>query len=418
MPDRESALQPGTVELPNRGRIQEAGVSFSRALFGRVDHGLAAAAAGIAAAAGLSEPNGGSMEDSLMEIASQAFDTMNKMSNLTKLLPLLSFAVGLAQTPPAATPPAPKPAVKPASAKPAAPKPAAPKAAPKPAAVKPAIAKTATGKPKDPTDKVVLTVGAEKLTVADFERLVDSLPEQFRTQVRGVGKRQFLEQLVQIKVLSLEARRRKIDQTPGFLAQAAFQRDNLLAQSLYQDISANLKIDEAEARKYFEQHKGESEQVRARHILIKAKGSPMPAAPDKKELSDEEALAKAREIRKRILAGEDFATLAKAESDDKGSGLNGGDLGMFKHGQMVPAFDAAAFTQPIGEVGEPVKTQFGYHVIKVEQRDVKTFDELRPELEKKMRPELARKAMDELRKGSTVVVDDSFFGAPPAPPKP
>ena len=173
-----------------------------------------------------------------------------------------------------------------------------------------------------------------------------------------------------------------------------------------------MKIGEEEAHKYFEEHKSESEQVRARHILIKMKGSPVPSAPDKKELSDEEALGKVREIRKRILAGEDFATIARAESDDKGSGLSGGDLGSFKRGAMVPAFDAAAFSQPIGEIGEPVKTQFGYHIIKVEQRDIKTFDELRPELEKKMRPELARKAIDEFRKNAAVVVDDTYFGAP------
>ncbi len=337
------------------------------------------------------------------------------MSKLTCFLPLLTLALASAQTPPAA----PKPALtKPAVAKPAAAKPAVAKSpAAKPAIPKPAAAKTPAAKPSDPTSKVVLTIGEEKVTVADFERLVDSLPEQYRAQIRGAGKRQFLEQLIQIKVLSQEARKRRIDQTPGYMAQLAFQRDNLLAQSLYQDIAAKLTIGEAESRKYFEDHKGESEQVRARHILIKMKGSPAPSAPDKKELTEEEALAKVTEIRKRILAGEDFATIAKAESDDKGSGLSGGDLGSFKRGAMVPAFDQAAFTQPIGVVGEPVKTQFGYHIIKVEQRDSKTFDELRPEMEKKMRPDLARKTMEDLRKGSTVVVDESFFGAPATAPK-
>lgn len=264
-------------------------------------------------------------------------------------------------------------------------------------------------------EKVVLTVGSEKMTIADFERLVDTLPEQYRAQIRGAGKRQFVDQIIQVRVLAQEARKRKLDQAANFLAQAAFQRDNILAQSLYQDISSRLQIPEADARKYFEEHKGEYEQTRARHILIRHKGSAVPAKPDQKELSEEESLAKTIEIRKRILGGEDFATIARAESADTGSGANGGDLGLFKRGQMVQAFDQVAFSIPVGELSEPVKTQFGYHLIKVERRESKTFDELRPELEKKLRPDLAKAALEELRKKAAVQVDDAFFG--PAAPK-
>src|SRR4029079_13799707 len=104
-----------------------------------------------------------------------------------------------------------------------------------------------------------------------------------------------------------------------------------------------------------------------------------------------------------LSAGEDFATLAKAESDDTGSGNMGGDLNFFGHGQMVPQFEQAAFAAPVGQVTEPVKTQFGYHLILVEKHEVKTFDEVRPEIEKKIRPELAKKAVDDLRKQTPVV---------------
>src|ERR1017187_9098563 len=77
---------------------------------------------------------------------------------------------------------------------------------------------------------------------------------------------------------------------------------------------------------------------------------------DAKELTDEEALAKAQEIRKKLVDGADFATLAKAESDDAGSGANGGDLGTFGKGRMVPAFEQVAFTIAVGELSEPVKS--------------------------------------------------------------
>jgi len=83
-------------------------------------------------------------------------------------------------------------------------------------------------------------------------------------------------------------------------------------------------------------------------------------------------------LRKKIQAGADFAELARQESDDAGSGANGGDLGSFRRGQMVPTFEQAAFAMQPGDLSEPVKTPFGYHVIKVEAKESKSFDEVRP----------------------------------------
>jgi parvulin-like peptidyl-prolyl isomerase len=83
---------------------------------------------------------------------------------------------------------------------------------------------------------------------------------------------------------------------------------------------------------------------------------------------------------------------------------------------MVPAFDQAAFSLPVGQVSEPVKTQFGYHLILVEKHEAKTFDEVRADIEKKIRPELAKQAVDNLRKQTKVNIDESFFGPEPTPP--
>jgi peptidyl-prolyl cis-trans isomerase C len=264
-------------------------------------------------------------------------------------------------------------------------------------------------------DKVVLTIGAEKVTAGEFDQLVNALPEQYRAAARGPNKRQFAEQIVRVRILSSEARNRKLDQSPALQRQLELQKENLLANALFQDMTANAKVDDATARQYFEQHKSEYETVHGAHILIRVKGSPLPAQPGKKELTEEEALAKAQEIHKRLLAGEDFAALAKTESDDVRSGANGGDLGSFKRDQMVPQFAEAAFSLPAGQLSEPVKTQFGYHLIKVAQHDVKSFDEVKPELEKKIRPELARSAVENLQKQTPVVMDEGFFGPPAAP---
>ena len=97
---------------------------------------------------------------------------------------------------------------------------------------------------------------------------------------------------------------------------------------------------------YYEAHKGEYEQVRARHILIRMQGSPVALPAGQKDLTEDEALAKALEIRQKIVDGADFADLARAESNDSGSSSNGGDLGFFKPGQMLPSFEEAAFALP------------------------------------------------------------------------
>jgi parvulin-like peptidyl-prolyl isomerase len=145
--------------------------------------------------------------------------------------------------------------------------------------------------------------------------------------------------------------------------------------------------------------------------LIRAAGSPSPSEPGKKELTDAEALAKAQEIRRKLAAGGDFAALAAQESDDTGSKDKGGDLNFFKHGQMVPQFDQAAFSLKVGEISEPVKTQFGYHIIKVEAR--KTYEDSKPEIDRRLRSELAQKMMEDLQKKANPTFDSDFFG--PAP---
>lgn len=320
------------------------------------------------------------------------------MTFFRSLLFVCPAAVLLAQTPP------PNPA--PASAAPANP-------APKPgSAVHPALPPgmlPAAKMPTVPPDRIVLTVGTFNLTAAQFDQLIDMLPEQMKTSARGPGRKQFAENLVRVLVLAQEGKRRGLDQTPSYKLQSSFQLDNYLAGLTFTQMGKESKVSEADARKYYEEHKQDWDGISARHILVRFQGSQVPVRQGQKDLTDAEALAKAQELRKRLVAGEDFAKLAKAESDDASSGANGGDLGTFHHGQMVPAFDAAASSLKAGEISEPVKTQFGYHIIKVEKRETKTFEEARPEIERKLAPEQSQKALEELVKSSTPVLDPEFF---------
>lgn len=273
----------------------------------------------------------------------------------------------------------------------------------------------AASTPVDP-NKVVLTIGDEQITEGQFEAMTNALPAQYQQYARGAGKRAFAEQIAQVKVLSQEAEKRKLDQDPKIKDELRFQRQNLLAEAMFLDLQKNVKIDDAEIQKYYDEHKSEYEVIKARHILVRVKGAPMQAPAGKPELTDAEALAKAKDIRAKLIAGADFATLAKAESDDTGSGTQGGELGEFRKGMMVPPFEQAAFAAKVNEISEPVKTPFGYHIIQVESHVTKTLAEATPDIEKKLRPEMARNEVNELRKTATVSMDPAFFGPPTSAP--
>ncbi len=296
----------------------------------------------------------------------------------------------------------------------------------------PAAAKQArpTGKPVvAPTaataEPAVFSAGSMKMTKSEFDALVKNLPESLRAQLAvdtPQGRRRFAEQLGEVAQYAGEAKRRGLDSTPTAKVQAVLQQQNFMASLLYQSLLEASKPAEGASRAWFDAHKGNYEQAKARHILVRFKGSPVPAKPNQKELSEDDALAKSKAIRERVVKGEDFAAVAKAESDDAGSGAQGGDLGSFGHGRMVPVFEQTAFSLPIGEISQPVKSQFGWHLIQVQERTVKDFAEVRAEIDKRLQTENAQKAMQEVKNSGKTVLDDSYFGAPapvaaqPGPP--
>jgi peptidyl-prolyl cis-trans isomerase C len=269
----------------------------------------------------------------------------------------------------------------------------------------------AAAAPVVPPDKVVLVVNETKLTAKQFNDLVEALPEQLRNTARGPGRRDFAQNVVKVLLLADEGKSLKIDQTPEFQLQEKIQVANLLAGKTFSQLAENLKLEDSDERAFYDAHKQDYEQVRARHILIRAAGSPSAAEVGKKEFSDAEALAKAQEIRKKLAAGADFAVLAAQESDDPGTKGKGGDLSFFKHGQMVPPFDQAAFSLKVGEISEPVKTQFGYHIIRVEAR--KTYEDSKLEVDRRLRAEMAQKTLDDIQKKANPTFDPDFFGPPP-----
>ena len=292
------------------------------------------------------------------------------------------------------TPPSPAPTAAPAAPqqRPAAPAPAPGQPQPQAQAQQPAT---------DP-NKVVLTVGDQKVTAGEVEALVNDLPARQQQLLQQAGKRMLAEELVRIKLLAQEAQKRKLDQDPKTRRQLELTRDQILAGAVASDV----------LREQYSQNKEKYEKIRARHILIRTPGSRVPVRPGQKELTEAEAKAKADDLRKQIQGGADFAELARKESDDTGSGARGGDLDVFGHGMMVPEFDKAAFALKKGEVSEPVKTQFGYHIIQV--TDVLTFDELQQDIASQNSPQI-QKMVEDLRKNANVQIDEGYFGPAPAP---
>ncbi len=264
---------------------------------------------------------------------------------------------------------------------------------------------SAIAAPVDP-NKVVLDVGGDKMTAAQFDEFVKAFPPQVQQMASGPQRHDFVEKIIQIKLAAKEASRQGLDARPVVKQQLAFERDQVLAGALFQDMLANMKISDADVQKYYDEHKADFETVKADHILIRFKGSAVPLGKGKKELTEEEALVKAKEVQKRLAAGEDFAKVEKEETDD-----TSGPLPQFTHGQMVKEFDQVAFSLPVGKVSDPVKTVFGYHIIKVISRDTKTMEQARPDIVAKIRPEVAKKEMDDLRAKGNVTMDENFFKA-------
>ena len=258
-------------------------------------------------------------------------------------------------------------------------------------------------------DRVVIQVGDIKLTAGQIDQILEAYPENQRVFANGPGRNQFIEQVVRVLLLSEEGKRRKLTETEAYKNQMMYSAAGILANHTDQDIKRSTRGDEALLKAYYEAHKSEYEQIRVRHILIRMQGSPITLPAGQKDFTEAEALAKALEIRQKIVEGSDFADLARAESNDSGSSSKGGELGFLKPGQTVPSFEEAAFALPIGEISQPVKTTYGYHLIQVEEKKpTRTFEELRPELERNLESETSRKFLADLKAKTKVVIDPDF----------
>lgn len=281
---------------------------------------------------------------------------------------------------------------------------------PAPAAAAPKAPTATAGDP----DPVVITAGTVTIRKSEFEAALKTLPAEYQSFAQGPGRKQFADDYLRMRLLATEGAKAGLQNDPEVVNQLNLMRENLVATAELKKIDSGITVTDAEVQKAYAAGAKQYEQVKARHILIAPKGSAA-AQPGKKELTDDEAKAKADDLRKQIVGGASFDDLAKKESDDVGSGARGGDLGSFGRGQMVPEFEQAAFNAKVGDVTPVVKTQFGYHIIKVEAHDSAPLEQVRPAIEKELKQTKLHAALDAMKESTHPTYDEAYFAPPPAP---
>lgn len=214
---------------------------------------------------------------------------------------------------------------------------------------------------------VVAKVGTSEITQQEVLRTMQSMPrEQMAQFSQANGRKQLVEEMVLRELLYLDAKDQGFDKDEAFLAELKEAKEFLLKQYAVKKLVTTVEIDDEEVKGYYEGHPESFKtpvQVKARHILV----------------ADEE---EAREILNEIKGGKDFGEAAKEYSTCP-SKERGGDLGFFTSGQMVKEFDEVAFNLELGELSHIVKTQFGYHLIQVEDKKesgTQTFEEVKDQL--------------------------------------
>ena len=308
---------------------------------------------------------------------------------LLRVVPLVCAAVAVcgvagAQQPPAKPPATQAPAQKPPQA-------AQPQPAPQ---------------PKDP---VVATVNGQPIYLSELEIAQQALPAQYRNVPLQSVFPALLERIINSRLVVADAKKNKAEADPAYKKRMAFVEEQVIQDYwLTKEVGKRITPEKMQER-YQEKLKSmpAEEEVHARHILV---------------ATEQEAKDLLAELKK----GTPFDKLAKEKSTDKASGAEGGDLGWFKRTDMVKEFADAAFNLKKGELSDtPVKTQFGYHIIKVEDRrqaPPPSFDELAEQIREEMGREAVGQFFDQLRSTAKVEkfnIDGSKVEAkPPASPAP
>jgi peptidyl-prolyl cis-trans isomerase C len=242
-------------------------------------------------------------------------------------------------------------------------------------------------------DATVATINGDTITEADLTAAMEEFEQQLARVPEAERKRVTLERLIDMRVIAQAATKAGLDKDPSVQRRLDSIRVQLLtSEYVRKKVEAAITEDDLKAR-YDKEMAAYTppEEVRARHILVETK-------------------EQADEVMKELAAGKAFVDIAKEKSIDPGSKENGGDLGYFQKGQMVPEFEQAAFGLEKGGITkEPVQTQFGFHIIQQEDKRVgekPAFDAVKDQVREVVAAEKFREALAALRKDTKIDYKD------------
>jgi len=252
-------------------------------------------------------------------------------------------------------------------------------------------------------DPVLARVNGSEIHKSDMKAAEEELGASLAQMDPATKDENILSFLIDMKLITKAAQDKKIADTEEFKKRLAFAHDRLLMDSLLATEGKAAATDEAMKKFYEEAAKqmGTEQEVRARHILV--------------ETEDE-----AKAVKAELDKGADFAELAKKKSKDPGS-ADGGDLGFFTKDQMVPEFANVAFALEPGKISDPVKTQFGWHIIKVEEkrnRKAPDFDQVKAQIENYVTRKAQADYVAKLREAAKIERLDKPEAKPDAAAKP
>ncbi len=220
-------------------------------------------------------------------------------------------------------------------------------------------------------EKVLAKVASSQITESDLEHMLRNLNPQIAANFQGdQGNKALLQELVNQKLFYLEAQENGTENDPKFQKEFEKLKENFMTQYRIQNLINSAAVTHEELEEHYNSNKDSflsANKVQASHILV-------------------DSLELANEVKDKLDKGETFEALAKEYSSCP-SKERGGDLGMFEQGQMVPEFEEAAFAMKVNDISKPVETQFGYHIIKVtdkEEAGVLSFDDVRSNLLRNM----------------------------------
>jgi peptidyl-prolyl cis-trans isomerase C len=248
---------------------------------------------------------------------------------------------------------------------------------------------------------VLVKVNGAEIRQSDVALAEEELGPSLAQMDPATKKENVLAFLIDMKIVAKAAEDKKIEDRPDFKSRLAFARNRLLMDNLLAVEGKAATTNEAMKKVYDEaakQIEGEQE-VHARHILVE---------------TEDEAKAIEAELKK----GADFAELAKKKSKDPGA-ADGGDLGFFTKDQMVPEFSTVAFALEPGKISDPVKSQFGWHIIKVEEkrnRKAPDFEQVKAQIETYVTRKAQAEYVAKLRESAKVERMDQAANTPPSAP--